>query len=68
MIIYFSLSLHLSVRHTSNQRIVAGMLLTEDDAKKVAKMMENQISGLTKDREAAKLEASAEARVKSTDR
>lgn len=64
MIMYLSISINQSAMHTSDQRIILGMLLTEDDAKKVAKMMENQISGLTKDREAAKLEASAEARVR----
>merc|ERR1719193_2995244 len=37
-----------------------GMLLSEDDAKKVAKMMENQISALNKEREVAKLEAEAD--------
>ena len=37
-----------------------GMLLTEDDAKKVAHIMENQITGLNKEREAAKLERALE--------
>ena len=43
----------------------SGMLLTEDDAKKVAKMMENQITGLNKEREAVKQEHAAELKVKS---
>ena len=34
----------------------SAMLLSEDDAKKVAKMMENQISALTKDRDANAME------------
>lgn len=37
-----------------------GMLLTEDDAKKVAHIMETQITGLNKEREAAKLERALE--------
>lgn len=37
-----------------------GMLLTEDDAKKVAHIMETQITGLNKERETAKLERALE--------
>jgi hypothetical protein len=33
--------------------VQTGMLLSEDDAKKVAKMMENQISGLSRERKQA---------------